>query len=113
MKKSIMLSILGLAIAGCASNFVKLSDAEKQRIANGTDIKFTNVGEALLFKTGVIDKSKTRDGIYVCAVSTDSPTISSSCYPNLSAYIGKYFSDAGVKLAASKSNADEIVFVTQ
>ncbi len=106
----------GLLMGGCASmmppNQIHLSQDEKQRIKDGTDVAFTRADEFLIDKAEVINKSKLVNGIYVCAVPTNSPTDSTPCYPNLSAYIGKAFSDSGVKLATSMENADDVFYVS-
>ena len=105
----------GLMMGGCASmmppNHIQLSQDEKQRIKDGTDVKFTRAEDFVSGKVEVIDKSKVVNGIYVCAVPTNSPTDSTPCYPHLSAYIGKFFSDAGVKIAKSRETADGIMYI--
>ena len=94
-------------------NQIHLSQDEKQRIKDGTDVAFTRVVDANsnATKAEVINKSKLVNGIYVCAVPTNALTESTPCYPHLSAFIGKYFSDAGVKLAKSRESADEVFYV--
>ena len=107
----------GLLMGGCASmmppNQIHLSQDEKQRIKDGTDVAFTRAEDSSdsVKKAEVIDKTKLVNGIYVCAVPTNSPTDSTPCYPNLSSYIGKVFSDSGVKLAKSRESADEVFYV--
>ena len=97
-------------------NQIHLSQDEKQRIKDGTDVAFTRAEETHFVvgkvgKADVIDKSKLVNGVYVCAVPTTSPTDGTPCYPNLSAYISKVFSDSGVKLAKSRESADEVFYV--
>ena len=120
MKQIAMIAMIGfgLLMGGCASmmppNQIHLSQDEKQRIKDGTDVAFTRADDSsyLEEKAAVIDKTKLVKGIYVCAVPTNSPSDSTHCYPHLSAYIGKYFSDAGAKLAVSRERADDVLYVT-
>lgn len=91
-------------------NRIHLSQDEKQRIKDGSDVAFTLAVDDGL-ESEVINKTKLVNGIYVCAVPTNAPTDSTPCYPHLSAYIGKFLSDAGVKLANSREVADAVLYI--
>ena len=117
MKQIAIIAMIGfgLMMGGCASmmppNQIHLSQAEKQRIKDGKDVEFTRVEDSALSKVEVIDSSKLVNGIYVCAVPTNTPTDSTPCYPHLSAYVGKFLSDVGAKLANSREGADAVLYI--
>ena len=109
MKKIVTITTICTAfvLSGCATGNVPLSDTEKTQVKSGQLVKFTSI-----YTNASKEKMRRGKSVYVCAVSTNIPTDATPCYPKLSAYLGKYFTDAGVNVVASKYQADEIVYMT-
>lgn len=107
MKKIVSIAIIGAAVllTGCATD-VPLSVSDKADIKSGKLVKFTK------YFNDTSEKMKNGGAVYVCAVSTNRPTPATPCYPQLSAYISKYFADEGIKIVKSREHASEVVYAT-
>ena len=90
------------------NGYASLSSNEKDMVKSGSLVKITQKRLKIQYKIGRIDPKKLKNGVYVCAARWEENT---DCYPKLSAYIGKYFADRGVKLADSPSSADMVIKV--
>ena len=83
-----------------------MTDAEKDQIAHGKLVKFT------YFENDTSDKMQKNGTVFICAVSTNSPTAETKCYPRMSEYFGKAFANAGIQVASSKEQAGTVVYAT-
>lgn len=110
MKALMLFGGVLLTLAGCAFQqppiTTNLSETERQEIKSGNLIKLTTIEK----NSGnlVLDKVAYPNGIYVCASAWAFPTY--HCYPDLGKYIGKYFSDRGIKIVDSPDKADAVVY---
>lgn len=106
MKKITTISLLAASLLSACATAPQMSDSEKDQIKKGQLVEFTS------YYNKTSDAIKRAGKVYVCVVSTYKPTSSSTCYPKLSEYFNKAFAAAGIDIASSKADANEVVYAT-
>jgi hypothetical protein len=118
MKKTllVLLTMLTAELVGCAMEPAPrtLNDTEKQLVKIGKEVRITGYQQDNNFSDYLfgVNIPRIKHGIYICATPISKPTADTPCYPQLSKFFGQQFAERGVKLAASRSGADAIVFAT-